>query len=308
MNLAPPSHLSPAAAAYLLDPDVLDYPTDWTDPWDVHAIREVAHPLWSSMNDVLDFPYTVIDDIVAGVPCERIRGGESESADTVVLHLHGGMYCLGTPEIDRVFNAPLSRATGLDVVSVDYRLAPEHPFPAALDDTLAVWATLANAGRRLVVVGESAGGGLAAAAALRARDDGLTMAAALVLISPMLDLTGASDTYATLTAADPDYGTDPKILLGPARAYAGDTSLEHPLVSPLFADLVGLPPTLVHVGNREVLFGDSARFVQRARAAGCDVDMHVLDGGWHNSPMWFGIPEADRAINDIASFINKAVR
>ena len=153
MNLSPPSHLSPAAAAYLLDPDVLDYPTDWTDPWDVHAVREVAHALWSSMNDVLDFPYTVADDVIAGVPCERITGSESESADTVILHLHGGMYCLGTPEIDRVFNAPLSRATGFDVVSVDYRLAPEHPFPAALDDTLAVWATLANAGNGAIIQG-----------------------------------------------------------------------------------------------------------------------------------------------------------
>ena len=303
MTLAPPAHLSPAAAAYLRDPDVLDYPADWTDPWDVHGVREVAHPLWSSMNDELDFPYTVTDERIADVSCERIRTDDPGPSDTVLLHFHGGMYCLGSPEIDRVLNAPLSRATGLDTISVDYRLAPEHPFPAAIDDGLAVWAALADRGTRVVVIGESAGGGLAAATALRARAEGLPAPLALVLISPMLDLTGASDTYTTLTAVDPDYGHDPEILLGPARAYAGDTPLDHPLISPVYADLAGLPPTLVHVGGREILLGDSTRFVQNARAADVDATLHVLDGGWHNSPIWYGVPEADHAIAAIAAFI-----
>lgn len=307
MTIAPPAHLSPAAVAYLRNPDVLAYPTDWTDAWDVQAVREIAHPLWSGMNDLLDFAYECTEEPIGGVPCERISTSAAAAADTVILHLHGGMYCLGTPEIDRVLNAPLSRATGLDVVSVDYRLAPEHPFPGALDDVMAVWEALA-AGRRLVVMGESAGGGLAAAAAVRARDLGLAPAAALVLISPMLDLTGNSDTYTTLRLADPDYGVDAEFLLAPGQAYAGDTPLDHPLISPVFADLAGLPPTLVHVGGREVLLGDSTRFVQSARKAGVDAALHILDGGWHNSPIWYGVAEADAAIAEISQFIGRSRR
>ena len=127
MTVPPPTHLSPGAARYLRQPDVLAYPADWTDPWDVHSVREIAHPLWSSINETLDFSYEVVEERIGGVPCERIRAVETRSK-VVVLHLHGGMYCLGTPEIDRVLNAPVSLGSGLDVLSVDYRLAPEHPF------------------------------------------------------------------------------------------------------------------------------------------------------------------------------------
>lgn len=304
MTVPPPTHLSPGAARYLRQPDVLVYPADWTDPWDVHSVREIAHPLWSSINETLDFSYEVVEERIGGVPCERIRAVEARSK-VVVLHLHGGMYCLGTPEIDRVLNAPVSLGSGLDVLSVDYRLAPEHPFPAPLDDIVAVWMGLVDQGLDVILLGESAGGGLAAAAALRAQTAGLPMPLGIVLISPMLDLTGASDTFQTNLAVDPDYGHDPDILLAPGRAYAGSTPLDHPLISPLFAELAGLPPMLVHVGGREVLLGDSARFVRRARMAGVEASLHVVDGGWHNSPIWYGVPEADAAISEIVGFMTK---
>ena len=307
MTFAPPKHLSEAAGAYLRDPDVLEYPTDWTDAWDVHTLREISHPLWSTINQVLDFPYTIAEESVGGVAIERISATEQPRTDIVILHFHGGMYCLGTPEIDRVLNAPMARATGMDVVSVDYRLAPEHPFPAAVDDALAVWQALTNDGTRIIVLGESAGGGLAAAATIAARDHGLPAATALLMISPMLDLTGASDSYRTLAEADPDYGHDIEILLAPGRAYAAGTPLDHPLVSPMYADLQHLPPTLIHVGTREVLFGDAARFARSARRAGSPVALHALDGGWHNSPIWYGVPEADAAIADFAAFIEKVM-
>jgi acetyl esterase/lipase len=307
MTFAPPSHLSEAASAYLRDPDVLEYATDWTDAWDVHTMREIAHPLWSAINQVLDFHYTVTEELVGGVVTERISAAEQPRTDTVILHFHGGMYCLGTPEIDRVLNAPMARATGMDVVSVDYRLAPEHPFPAAITDALAVWKALTDDGIRIIVLGESAGGGLAAAATIAARDHGLPAADALLMISPMLDLKGTSDSYHTLADADPDYGHDIEILLAPGRAYAAETPLDHPLVSPMYADLHHLPPTLIHVGTREVLFGDAARFARAARRAGNSVALHALDGGWHNSPIWYGVPEADAAIADFAAFIQKVM-
>jgi len=297
----PPSHLSVGAAAYLRGPDVLAYPDDWRDPWTVQEFREVTEPLWSAMNDQLDFEAEVEDDVVGGVAVQRVRAGPTRP-DAVIVHLHGGMYCLGSPVIDLVLNAPLARSTGVEVVSVDYRLAPEHPFPAALEDALAVHRRLVGSGRETVLYGESAGGGLALATALALRDAGEPPPTRLALLSPMLDLTGGSDTYRTLAPHDPDYA-DPSALLAPAAAYAGDTPLDHPAVSPLFADPSGLPPTLVQVGGREVLLGDSARFCRRARRAGVAVRLEVLDGGWHNYPLWYGVPEADAARDRLAAFL-----
>lgn len=301
MTAPPPPHLSPAAQRYLNHPDKLDYPDDWTDPWTVQAFRDVADPLWASMNDGIDFDYRAERDVIGGVSVLRVGVGRPRSGQAIV-HFHGGMYCAGTPEIDNVINAPLARATGIEVVSVDYRLAPEYPFPAAVDDALAVHQALATAGVRTVTYGESAGGGLAAACAVALRNQGLPLPERLALLSPMLDLTGSSDTFRTLAPVDPDYG-DPANLLDPARAYAAGASLDHPLLSPLHANLAGLPPTLIQVGNREVLLGDSARFVRRARAAGLSVDFEVLDGGWHNYPIWHGVPEADQAVASLARFL-----
>ncbi len=304
--IPPPTHLSPGAADYLRNPDVVDYPDDWTDPWTVQACREVTEPLWAGFNDALDFAYSVTPDAIANVPVLRIAVGNPRPGQAIV-HLHGGMYCLGSPAIDHVVNAPLTRDTGVEIISIDYRLAPEHPFPAALDDAVAVHAALTDAGTRTVLYGESAGGGLAAATALALRDRGLPMPTRLAMLSPMLDLTGGSDTYATLAPHDPDYG-DPSVLLAPGAAYAADTPLDHPLVSPVFADPAGLPSTLIQVGNREVLLGDSSRFARSARAAGVAVDLEVLDGGWHNYPIWYGVPEADAARGRLARFLAEGLR
>lgn len=297
----PPAHLSAGAKACLRNPDEMEYPSSWTDPWAVQEFREIAHPLWCGLNDLLDFEYAAEADCVAGVPVERVSVG-TPAAGVVLLHFHGGMYCAGTPEIDRVLNAPIARATGIEVVSPDYRLAPEHPFPGAVDDALAVYRSLIERGNRVAVYGESAGGGLAAASTIAIRDAGLPTPAALGLISPMLDLGGGSDTYRTLAPADPDY-FDTSALLAPALAYSADTPLDHPLVSPVFADLAGLPQTLIQVGSREVLLGDSTRFARAARSAGADVVLDVLDGGWHNYPIWYGVPEADEAVAAMATFL-----
>lgn len=296
-----PAHLSDGAADYVSNPDVLEYPDSWTDPWTVQGFRDITEPLWAGLNDALDFGYEVRDDVVAGVPVQRVSVGVS-TPGMAVVHLHGGMYCLGSPTIDHVINAPLARDLGVEVVSVDYRLAPEHPFPAALDDAVAVHRALIDDGVRTVLYGESAGGGLAVATALRLRDERSALPARLALLSPMLDLTGSSDTYRSLAPHDPDYA-DTSVLLDPGAAYAGATPLDDPLVSPLFADLAGLPATLIQTGNREVLLGDSTRFTRAARNAGVIIDLEVLDGGWHNYPIWYGVPEADRARDRLVAFL-----
>lgn len=301
MTIPPPAALSAEARSYLLQPDVISYPTDWTDPTAVQAFRSVAHPHWCGFNEHLDFDYDSEQDLLDGVIVERIRVG-TPARGVALLHLHGGMYCAGNPEMDRVLNAPIARATGAEVVSVDYRLAPEHPFPAALDDAVAVYRFLTDSGLRVAVYGESAGGGLALATTVAARAAGLPTPVALALVSPMLDLAGGSDTYRTLAPVDPDYG-DTSNLLAPALAYAGDTPVLHPLISPLFADLADLPPTLVQVGGREVLLGDSTRFAHMARAAGSEVRLEVLDGGWHNFPIWYTIPESRSALGRLSRFL-----
>lgn len=298
--IEPPAHLSPGAQEYLRDPDALEYPSDWTDAWAVQEFRDLAHPLWCEANDAVEFDYAVKDGTVAGVVVERIAVGKP-TPGRVILHFHGGMYCLGTPEIDRALTAPLAKATGVEIVSVDYRLAPEHPYPAALDDAVAVYQGLIDAGHDVLIFGESAGGGLAASLALSIRDRGLTAPAGLMLLSPMLDLTGSSDTYTTLRPADPDY-FNPSALLAPGAAYADGEPLDNPLLSPLFAELADLPPTLVQVGGREVLLGDSTRFAQKARRAGVDMTLEVADGCWHNYPIWLGVPEADAAVVQMAAF------
>lgn len=301
----PPAHLSTGARAYLLDPDDMAHPTFWTDPWSVQEFRELAHPVWCALNELLDFEYAVEHECMGGVPVERISVG-TPGRDAVLVHFHGGMYCAGTPEIDRVLNAPIARATGLEVISPDYRLAPEHPFPAAIDDAVAVYRSQVELGHRVALYGESAGGGLAAACALAIRDAGLPAPAALGLISPMLDLTAASDTYRTLAPSDPDY-FDTSTLTEPAAAYASGTPLDDPLISPLCADLADLPPMLIQVGNREVLLGDSTRFARAVRAVGGTVRLDVLDGGWHNFPIWYGVPEADEAVAAMAAFLRSAL-
>lgn len=305
--IEPPKHLSSDARQYLHTPDVVDYPEDWSDPHLVQEVRDLTEALWGAANDALDFEYDVQPDTIAGVAVERVRVETTTASPAgIILHFHGGMFCLGSPVIDRVLNAPLARATGLEVVSVDYRLAPEYPYPAALDDAVSVYNAVSAEGAPIALLGESAGGGLAAACALRARDEHAVRPAAVVLISPMLDLTGGSDTYRTRTAVDIDY-FDPSVLLEPAGAYAGGTALDHPLLSPVYADLSDLAPMLIQVGGREVLLGDATRFARAARQAGTAVDLHVLDGGWHNYPIWYGVPEADEALCDIARFIRTAL-
>lgn len=301
----PLNHLSLGAQRYLSHPDVMDYPTQWTDAWSVQEFREIAHPQWCEINELIDFEYSVEAGCIAGVPVERVSVG-TPTPGLALLHLHGGMFCVGTPEIDRVLNAPIARATGVEVFSPDYRLAPEHPFPAAVEDAVACYRWLVEQGNRVAIYGESAGGGLAAACTIAVRDTGLPAPAALGLISPILDLTGGSDTYRTMAPNDPDY-FDTSALLAPAAAYAANTPLDEPLVSPVYADLTGLPPTMIQVGSREVLLGDSTRFARAARSASVDVALDVLDGGWHNYPIWYGVPEADDAVAAMAAFLMKAL-
>ena len=241
---------------------------------------------------------------LAGVPCARIRSAALPAGSTArIVYLHGGSYTAGSLTSHRGTMARLAGAAAAEVVGVDYRLAPEHPFPAGLDDAHAVYRAVLDDGTAphdVVVAGDSAGGGLAAALLLRLRQAGDPLPAGAVLLSPWLDLTLTADAVSAVAGDDPVLRAE--ALGRSARAYAGD-DLEHPLVSPVLADPAGLPPLLVLVGTAEILLDDSLTFARRAGDAGVQVDLDVGDGLIHVWPAMAGIPEAEESMARIGTWI-----
>ena len=239
-----------------------------------------------------------------GVPAKWIGSGDGP----VVVYVHGGGYCIGSLDSHRPMLTHLANAVGGRVLAVDYRLAPEHPFPAALDDACAAYRWVLAGGTdpsRVVVAGDSAGGGLTLATLVGLRDVGDPLPAAGVCLSPWVDLTQSGATISANAEADPLVRADD--LDRWAAAYAGSaTDPGSPGSSPLFAELSGLPPLLVEVGTAEVLLDDARRLVETARAA--DVDVTLFEGEdlihvWH---FFAGaVPEADEGIARVARFIGE---
>jgi acetyl esterase/lipase len=221
----------------------------------------------------------------------------------VILLVHGGGFSSGSPRTHRKFAATLARATGARVLVPDYALAPEEPYPAGLDDLVAVYAALAEQGIEtsdIVLNGDSAGGGLAVAALLKLRELGAPMPRAAVLLSPWADLTLSGASYSTKL----DHPNASREELTRAAAwYAPAEQHREPLVSPLFADLSGLPPLLVQAGEHEVFLDDAIGLVERAKAAGVAATLTVAPGLWHVY-QHSDCPEARDAIEEIATFIN----
>lgn len=236
------------------------------------------------------------------------RGEWLEPTDTaagalpVVLFVHGGAYTIGSPTSHRWLSSRLARA-GMRVFSLDYRLAPEHPFPAALDDALAAYRWLLGQTHpmRLTIAGDSAGGGLAVATMVRAREEGLALPAGAACISPWTDLTCTAPSHEAYQADD--YLVTEAILQR-ARRYAAGRPLDDPLISPLYADLSGLPPMLVQVGGREILRDDSERLVARAVAAGVHARLSIYEGEMHVWHQLFWLRQsARRAIREVGEFL-----
>ena len=194
--------------------------------------------------------------------------------ERAVLYLHGGGYCIGSIATHRNLGGLLAIAVGSPVVLLDYRLAPEHPFPAAVDDALAAYQDLLDRGIQadhIAVAGDSAGGGLVVALLVAARDADLPLPAAAVCLSPWVDLSQSAPSYAALVNLDPMVTKAGLDLM--AAAYLDGTDPTAPLASPLHADLSGLPPLRIEVGEDEVLLDDAVRLHERARARGVDAEL-----------------------------------
>ncbi|HTQ13755.1 MAG TPA: alpha/beta hydrolase [Rhizomicrobium sp.] len=229
--------------------------------------------------------------------------------DGAVLYLHGGGYVLGSPLSHRHLLGALSETTGLLAFAPDYRLAPEHPFPAAVDDAVAAYKGLIDSGiapGRIAIMGDSAGGGLTIATLVAARDRGLPMPGCAVAISPWADLSQGGEAHRARKARDPIVGKEG--LDAMAAAYLGGTDPKTPLASPVFADLSGLPPLLIQVGTEEALYDDSLALKRRAEEAGVDVSAESWGGMVHVWHIFHPILSEGRdAIARIGGFVKACI-
>jgi len=259
--------------------------------------------------------YPVPDDVLVtqvnagGVPAHWLAAPGADTA-RVLLFLHGGGFEFGSVRSDGELAARLGRASGMRVLFPEYRLAPEHPFPAAIDDVQAVWRWLRTAqalgARSIAVAGDSAGGGFAVALLVATRDAGEPVPAAAVLMSPTVDLTSSG---ASMTErADQDPISTPAMLRQFASDYLAGADPETPLASPLFAQLAGLPPLLIQVGTADLLLSDSERLAAAAAEAGVDVTLEIGEGLPHVYQLMLGTPEAAEATGRIGKFLRARLR
>jgi acetyl esterase/lipase len=228
----------------------------------------------------------------------------------IVLYLHGGAYTGGSCVTHRALAARLASASKHSIFHPGYRLAPEHPFPAALDDALATYMALraAHPDVPIAVSGDSAGAGLALALAISLRDKAVTPPVAMALMSPWTDLALTHDTHRSKAAVDPYFPTTER-LRAAALHYAGETELHHPLVSPHYAELGNLPATLIHVGTREALLDDSLQLCQRMNAHGSSAEVEVFPGMWHVWQTLHGrMHEADQSVQGLGAFLSGHLR
>jgi monoterpene epsilon-lactone hydrolase len=232
----------------------------------------------------------------------------NERPDEAILHLHGGWFSLGSAKGYRNLVAQIAARARAKAFIPDYRLAPEHPFPAATDDALACYRALAASGvRRIVLTGDSAGGNLALVLASRVTGEAVPHGATLVgvtVLSPVTDLTLSGTTYQTRADADPLF-TRPQVA-ELVHSYLGSSDAKQPLASPLFGRLSGMPPTRIHVGDDEVLLDDSLRFVERAAAAGVDARVDVWMGMPHGFPASVGrLKAAAESLDAVGAFLSE---
>ena len=243
---------------------------------------------------------------IQGLPAAWL-GPEGTFDDKIILYLHGGGYVSGSINSHLILCLPMTQALKRNILLPEYRLAPEHPFPAALEDALASYRWLLREGyspQNIVIAGDSAGGGLGLATTLALRDAGEPLPAAVVCLSPWTDLTNSGQSHITKAAVEPVLKTD--VLKQWAAWYANSTPFTHPLVSPAYADFHGFPPLLIQVGSDEVLLDDARRLAEKARADGVDVTLRIWDGMWH---VWHALggltPESTQAVEEIHTFLQE---
>jgi len=230
---------------------------------------------------------------------------DTASEERTILYLHGGGYNLCSVNTHREFAAHIANKSGTKVLLIDYRLAPEHPFPAALEDAVSAYYWLLDTGltgKNIAIAGDSAGGGLALATAISIRDAGDSLPSSIACIAPWIDLRMTGDSIKTKSEIDPLIKTESaKVWAG---NYIGNNDPRNPFISPLYAGIAGLPPLLIHIGTDDMLLDDSKRIAKKAEDAGVKVTLKIYENLWHVFHLNVrAMPEAKAAVAEFSSFI-----
>ncbi|MDG2263055.1 MAG: alpha/beta hydrolase [Actinomycetota bacterium] len=311
-RVPPPPHLSEQAQQHLRTPPHPIPNLNFVDSAVATGFRSETHAVWEAEPKGRPGSWIQRDETIGGVSCVRFAtAGADLDSDRLLVHLHGGAYVVGSPKTNAALPIAITLRTAIPVVSIDYRLAPEHPCPAAVEDAVAVLTALGESHELAGIFGESAGGGLAVSTLVELTARNLPTPATCALLSPWVDLTLSGDSHATMIGTDPEF-VNVEVPPTLARAYAGDNTSD-PVASPLFADLTGLPPTLIQVGGREILLSDSIRLAAAMRVADAagPVVLDVWDGLWHVWQLDQDLPETTVALDEVARFLtldSKAAR
>lgn len=298
-----PDFLSDIARSYLRPmPPSPPYPAIGdTAGWRayVDAVDRAVAPMLASIRASVSAAVSERDADGAHV-YDIVPEGLDADSRGVVLDMHGGALILCGGELCRGMGVGTAARLRQRVWSVDYRMPPDHPYPAALDDCIAAYRSLLSEREphQIVVSGGSAGGNLAAALLLRARDEGLPMPAGLVLGTPEIDLTESGDSFSTNDGVDPGL----RSLMPVNRLYADGHDLTHPYLSPLFGDLSGFPPTILTTGTRDLYLSNTVRMHRKLRAAGVPAELHVTEAGPHTG--FPGSPEGREIDAEVRRFVN----
>ncbi len=255
------------------------------------------------------FPVTVESVQIAGVPCFTITPAHvsTRNAHRVLLHLHGGAYVFGPGRAGTLEGIMVAGTSGMKVISVDYRMPPDHPFPAAMDDAVNVWQELTRREKpsNMGIFGTSTGGGMTLALVQAAREKGLPMPAAIAPGTPWSDLTNTGDSYFTNEGVDNALVSYEPVLSAAARLYAGGVDLKDPRLSPVYGSFRGFPPTILTTGTRDLFLSNTVRVHRKLREAGVDSRLEVYEGQSHAQYLVDpSSPESREALQDIASFLD----
>ena len=312
--LTPPKYPVPstvsAEAQILLGRDIVqasqfDLPQT-TEQWRTFIDARNAEASHHVANTLAAFDVEIEKKTIAGVTVREVVPSDSERIveGVALLNVHGGGYTMMAGDLS-VFEAAAAAGTGgFRVYAVDYRMPPEHPFPAAVDDALAVYKALLDRypANKIGIFGSSAGGGLAAAVTLAAREQGLPLPGAVGLNTPWSDLTKTGDSYFSNDGVDPVLTSYDGSLGARARLYAGKRDLKEPLLSPIYADYsLGFPPTFLLSGTRDLFLSNTVHEHRALRRAGIDAELHVFEAMWHG----FGGPEGMEAQRELARFFTE---
>ena len=269
---------------------------------DVRKIRRLWNFLGGMM--ITAFGVKIARDEINGLYAEWLTPKDSMDGK-LLLYLHGGAYVVGGCDMYRQMVSHMARAGRIQALLPEYRLSPEHKYPAAIDDAVGIYRTLLQQGIKpesIIFVGDSAGGGLAVATLLALSDAGDLLPAAAVLLSPFLDVSGSGESMQSRAMQDPWFHAEDISTI--ADYYCAAEQRREPLVSPVFADVGGLPPLYIQVGDDEILLSDSERIAQKIKVAGGEVELEVWPEMWHVFQMFIGkMPESGRAIRKIGDYV-----